>query len=285
MKNLTNILLIVCCVNVFAEPQYSPCVQNEVVILQLQKLQAQLQELQIENTKLVTKNQQLHNALTIVQNDWVQMSHENSKLKKQVVHLQTKIQRFLPQSKKYDRLYKEHASLKTKYKEVRDKVNLDEKKYNAALRLYTNNEKLQWQNSQLTKKNAHLQKKAVALQKNCKQYQSKYDKLYKAHKKQSRSFVKPQANYAIKFVGEKMQRAYIESEMFKLANVESFSVVATEKDDSGVEVKIHYADKNVQHLARVIVRRFAKQGIYTGVTKIAAQEITMRISPWSVYSS
>ena len=295
MKNL-SILLIVCCVNIFAQPQhYFYAKKHGTVGLQLQKLQAQLQKLQTQNAILAKKNQQLHVALTQVQHEKAKVQHENDVLKKQVVHLQTKMQRFLPQTKKYDTLYKEHEKLKTNYKEVWDKAQVYETKHNVQAKkihkfkktqqsILAENKNLKWQNAQLAMKNAHLQKKVVVLQKSCKEHTGKHDKHYKTSP-QELGFVKPQANYSIKFVGKKMQRAHIESEMFKLANEASFSVVSTEKEPYWVEVKIHDAKNNIQHLARIIVRRFAKQGIYAGVAKIAAKEITMRISPWSVYSS
>lgn len=297
MKNL-SILLIICCVNIFAQPQhYFYTKKNKGVALQLQKLQAQLQKLQVQNAILAKKNQQLHSALTKVQHEKVQMQYQNDKLQKQVVHLQIKMQRFLPQTKKYDTLYKEHEKLKTNYKTVWDKAQLYETKHSLQAQKFhklaksqknilTENEKLKWQNAKLAKKNTRLQKKVVVLEKNCKEHALKHDKHYKAYPHSKKlGLVKPQANYAIKFVGKKMQRAHIENEMFKLANEASFSVVSTEKESYGVAVKIHYAENNIQHLARIIVRKFAKQGIYAGVAKIAAKEITMRISPWSVYSS
>ncbi|WP_372366919.1 hypothetical protein [Candidatus Uabimicrobium sp. HlEnr_7] len=138
---------------------------------------------------------------------------------------------------------------------------------------------------ELQTKNIGLQEKVSVLQKSCGEYQVKYNNMCKQVNNSQQGPQSLQANYSIKFVGKKIRRKSIEKIMNKLGSKSLFSIVAVKQMPRGITFDIFCTNSSAQVLAGSVVKSFSKKGIYAGVTKASSKEMTLRISPWSVYSS
>ena len=153
---------------------------------------------------------------------------------------------------------------------------------------YTVPYKLPLQPIDLVKENPKV--KTVSLQKNCKDDTAINDKVCEKGscsitELSCRDLEEQFQQYSLKFVGQNIRQHYIENQMFKLAFNGSFRVMETKQIPNGVVMEIRCINNSIPNLARTVVRNLAKKDIYAGVTDITAGKITMRVSPWSVYSS